>query len=36
MKTDHLSETDARAVDALTDPYQLHLSPRHWVREDDR
>jgi hypothetical protein len=33
MNTDHLSKTDARAVEHLTDLRQLHLSERHWGAE---
>ena len=33
MNTDHLSRVDARAVEHLGDPMQLHLSERHWGTE---
>jgi hypothetical protein len=35
LETDHLDRRDARAVEALTDLRQLHLSPRHWGLTDD-
>lgn len=31
--TGHLSEVDARAVDALTDLEQTHLDARFWGRD---
>jgi len=33
MNTEHLTAIDARAVEHLTDPLQLHLSERHWGPE---
>lgn len=34
MNTEHLSRVDARAVEHLADPVQMHLSERHWGIEE--